>query len=264
MIRVFPRKTNWTPTDSLAFVGDPFLWKLPEQPVRISVTFSWDITEGQRLLQAWSEQYEDVLIGGPAFNDPGESFTPGRFVKPGKVFTSRGCPNRCPWCLAPRREGDIRELPIVPGNDIADNNLLACSRDHIEAVFEMLKCQREIRFSGGLDARLLERWHVDSLLRLSIKFMWFACDTPGGVKNLERVSDLLADISIEKKRCYVLIGHNGEDILQAEGRLEKVYRMGFLPLAMLFRGEEDVDYDQDWKNLRWKWSRPAVYRSRQT
>lgn len=262
MIRVFPRKTKCTPTDGLAFVGDPLLWKLPEQPVRISVTFSWDIPEGERLFRAWGEQYKDVQIGGPAFDDPGYTFTSGQFVKPGKVFTSRGCPNRCPWCLVPQREGEIRELPVVPGNDIADNNLLACSKEHVEAVFDMLRGQKEIRFSGGLDARLFRRWHVDALLGLSVKFMWFACDTPGGVKPLERVSDLLADISIEKKRCYVLIGHNGEDILRAEKRLEKVYKMGFLPLAMLFRGRDECEYGQDWKNLRWKWSRPAVYRSK--
>jgi len=261
MIRVFPRRTNWTPIDNLSFVGGPLLWKLPEQPVRISVTFSWDIKEAQKLYRAWRDEYEDVKIGGPAFQDPGNTFMVGQFVKPGHVFTSRGCPNRCPWCLAPRREGDIRELPIVSGSDIADNNLLACSRKHIEAVFDMLKDQKGIKFSGGLDARLLERWHVDALKKLRIKFMWFACDTSGGVKPLERVSDLLADFSIEKKRCYVLIGHNGEDLSQAEKRLERVYKMGFLPLAMLYRDEKAEEWGQDWKDLRWKWSRPAVYRA---
>ena len=261
MIRIFPRKTTWTPIDELSFVGDPMIFRPLEQlPVRISVTFSWDIPEGKRLLRSWGHLYEDILLGGPAFKDPGHTFTPGQFVKPGKVFTSRGCPNRCPWCLAPKREGNIRELSVVPGNDIADNNLLACSRDHIEAVFDMLKGQKAIKFSGGLDARLLDRWHVDIFKELSIKFMWFACDTPGGVKPLERVSDLLADFSIEKKRCYVLIGHNGEDLLQAEKRLERVYGLGFLPLAMLFRDEGAEDWGQDWKDLRWRWSRPAVYR----
>ncbi len=49
MIRVFPRKTAWTPTDELAFVGDPPLFRPPEQPVMVSVTFTWDIPEGERL-----------------------------------------------------------------------------------------------------------------------------------------------------------------------------------------------------------------------
>ncbi len=41
MIRVFPRKTKWTPDDELAFVGDPPLFRSPDnEAVYVSVTFS--------------------------------------------------------------------------------------------------------------------------------------------------------------------------------------------------------------------------------
>ena len=41
----------------------------------------------------------------------------------------------------------------------ADNNLLACSREHVEAVLDMLAAQpRAARFTGGIDARLCEPW----------------------------------------------------------------------------------------------------------
>ncbi len=98
MIRVFTTRNKWTPTDELAFVGDPPLFRPQDRsvPVRISVTFTWYIPEGQRLLKAWSGYYDDVQLGGPAFDDKGGEFEPGRFIKHGVTITSRGCPNACP------------------------------------------------------------------------------------------------------------------------------------------------------------------------
>ena len=100
MIRVFPRKTAWTPTDALAFVGDPPLILPSEHPVFVSVAFTWDIEEGKRLAAAWGQYFRDVHIGGPAFGDAGDAFEPGVFLKPGVTITSRGCPRNCPWCFA--------------------------------------------------------------------------------------------------------------------------------------------------------------------
>lgn len=265
MIRVFPRRTKWTPTDELAFIGDPPLFRPddPAIPVRISCVFSWDIPEALRLERSWGRFYSDVQVGGPAFEARGGDFVPGRFVKPGVTITSRGCSKNCVWCLVPKREGWIRELPIRDGWDVADNNLLACSHDHIYQVFDMLEVQTEpIRFSGGLDAEIFNEWHADLLSGIRLKFAWFACDYPGAVPHLEKVASLLSDFSIEKKRCYVLLGHNGENPAQAEKRLEKVYRLGFLPFAMLYRGPGEMRrQDPEWSKLVKKWTRPGAYRA---
>ena len=265
MIRVFPRKTKWTPDDDLAFIGDPTLFMPDDQPVMVSCVFTWDIPECERLYRAWSVYYSDVQLGGPAFDDRGGFFEPGMFVKDGITITSRGCTKDCDWCFVPKREGWIRELPIHDGNDVADNNLLSCSRTHIESVFEMLKRQPEpIKFSGGLDAELLQSWHVDLLKTIRLKFAWFSCDYPGAIRNIERVADLMGDFSIEKKRCYVLIGFNGETPQQAEKRLESVYRLGFLPMAMFYRDDNIIKpfIPKDWKKIIHTWSRPAAYRKK--
>lgn len=261
MIRVFPRRTKWTPDDDLAFIGHPPLFRPEEMPVRISCTFTWDMEEAVTLQSSWKRFYSDVQVGGPAFGDLGETFEPGVFVKPGITFTSRGCSKSCDWCFVPGREGWIRELPIRDGWDVADNNLLSCSREHIEAVFEMLRRQPEpVKLSGGLDAEMLQSWHVDLLKTIRLKFAWFASDYPGAMPNLERVADLMADFSIEKKRCYVLIGFNGESVSQAAKRLEKTYLLGFLPQAMLYRGDTEQRWGKDWLKLRHTWSRPAAYK----
>jgi len=266
MIRVFPRRTKWTPIDVFTFVGDPPL-TLPQKidPVRVSVTFTWDIPEGQRLFRSWSRFSDDVQIGGPAFNDPGGEFTPGLFVKHGVVVTSRGCPKACFFCLVPKREGAIRELKIKDGWNVFDNNLLACSREHIEAVFEMLRRQpRSVHFTGGLDKTLLEPWHVDLLKSIRFKRAWFALDSMMGWPALEHASALLSDFSREKKYCYVLVGYKQETPAEAEARLMKVFNLGFMPFSMLYRGPETVSRihrDPEWRKLIRKWCNPARYKA---
>ena len=263
MIRVFPRKTTWTPTDELSFVGDPPLSFLrpPPQPVHISVTFTWDIPEGERLLKAWSIYYGDVQLGGPAFDDPGGPFEPGRFVKNGVTITSRGCPKCCPFCFVPRREGKLRELPIRDGWILADNNLFACSKEHLERVFAMLRRQPEAaKFKGGLDATLLNDWHLELFESIRIRELWFACDTPKALMPLERVASMIERYPRRSRRCYVLIGFNGESIDEAQDRLKSVYDLGFLPFAQLYRGPSQRNYAPAWKALARTWSRPAIYK----
>jgi len=262
MIRVFPRQTKWTPTDDLAFVGDPPLFRPPEQPVRVSVVFTGDIEEGQRLARSWGAYYSDVQIGGPAFGDPGGEFVPGRFLKAGVTITSRGCPNLCGFCHVPKREGQIRELAIKDGSTVQDNNLLACSRPHIEAVFEMLRRQKEpISFNGGFEARRFYPWHRKMLDSVRLGEVWFACDTPGALYDLEAAAWVLHGIPRNKKRCYVLIGRN-ETMEQAEDRLVQVYRLGFLPFAQLYQPETPIVYPKSWTTFCRTWSRPAAYKAR--
>ena len=263
-IRVFPRRTKWTPDDPGVYIGDPPLFR-PSQdlPIRISVVFTWDIEEAFRLKRAWEKYYSTVQVSGPALDSPGDEFTPGRFIKQGVTITSRGCPRKCPWCFVPKREGIIRELIIQDGWIVQDNNLLACSRKHIEAVFEMLSGQnRSVEFKGGIDPRLLKQWHVDLFNQIKVKEIWISFDSWTAQLAVERSAALLSGYPINKKRCFVLIGFNGESVSEAEDRLERVYSMGFLPFAQLYQNENRKTYSTLWRNLARKWSRPAAYRSK--
>jgi hypothetical protein len=161
----------------------------------------------------------------------------------------------------PKREGQIKELQIKDGWIVQDNNLLACSKEHQEKVFGMLSKQKQrIEFAGGLDGHFLSTWHIDWFKKLRVNQFWFACDHLGGFKRLEKIADLMSDFPEQKKRCYVMIGYDGESIRDAEARLETVYSMGFLPFSQLYQGEEWIEYSKEWKKLNRKWSRPAAYR----
>ena len=265
MIRVFARKTKWTPTDDLAFYNRPPLfirhWK-KSTLVMVSATFTWDIEKAYALARAWSLHFDNVRVGGPAFGDKGGEFVPGRFVKEGVTFTSRGCPKRCPWCLVPQREGKLRELKIQPGNIVQDNNLLACSRGHIERVFEMLAGQkRGIQFKG-LDIDYLKPWHVELLKKIKVAELWFACDRPEDLPRLDKAAAMLGDFSIEKKRCYVLVGKDGETQDQAQARCEAVYRKGLLPYAQLYRGVDAGPSRGQWCDFCHFWSSPGLIKKK--
>lgn len=266
MIRVFPHRNNWTPTDAMAFVGEPPFFRPGDRstPVRISVTFTWHKTEAERIGKSWAQFYDDVQVGGPAYGDPAGEFTPGLFMKDGCTITSRGCPKKCGWCVVPMREGQVRELEIKPGWIVQDNNLLACSEGHIRAVFEMLRGQnRRIYFNGGLDKHFLKDWHRELFDSIKIGELWFACDTAIDVPWLEKASRILDGIPLRKRRCYTMIGYDHESLIDAERRIEQVFELGFMPFCQLYQPEETRVYHEEWRKLHRKWARPAAYMSNQ-
>jgi len=258
--RVFPRRTSYTPTDELAFVGPPPLFRPQADEVHVSCVFTWDRPEAERLAAAWRHYYPVVKLGGPAYDNPGGEFTPGLYTKQGFTTTSRGCPNNCSFCLVPKREGKLRELEVRPGYAIQDNNILAASRRHFSAVCEMLRSQRRAaRFIGGLEAARLTDWHAEQLRGLRIRELWFACDSDAATKPLRRAIDKLRWLPRSKLRCYVLCGYRGQSIEQARQRLQAVWDIGCEPFAMLYRPEgKKAEYPPEWKRLARQCSRPAL------
>jgi len=265
-LRIFPRRTNATPDDELAIVNRmPELWNEADT-VQVSVTFEWDKPRGEALAEQW-QVVAPVEVGGPAYGDPGGEFVPGQFLRHGYTITSRGCPNKCPRCKVPEREGALRLLPIRDGHDVLDNNLLACQRKHIEAVFQMLKKQKHRpKFTGGLEAARLRPWHVEWLLRLKPETLWMAYDRPGEWEPLRAAVRMLADAGIvaphRKKRtgAYVLMGWRGDTPEAAEKRLRSViYELQIKTQAMwLDNGAESRPEDaQAWRDLRKRYTDAA-------
>lgn len=252
---VVPRRTSQTPVE--AWVGEPDMFSHPSH-VDISVVFTRDIPLAKTLQSMW-ETVCPTQIGGPAFDDSGGEFVPGKFVARGIVHTSRGCPKRCPFCYVPKREGNIRILPIHPGNVIQDNNLLACPQEHIEKVFEMLRHQHSIRFLGGIDKDFLRDWHIDRMRGLRVREIWLSDDTIeshstaiDAIKKFQR-----AGFRKRQIRCYVLCGY-GSTMADDEKRLTELVNAGCLPFAQLYDGIDDRD---SWKKFIKLWSRPAAYLS---
>lgn len=78
-------------------------------------------------------------------------------------FLTRGCPNKCKWCVVPRKEGAI--TPYMDIDDIAiegrkklvlmDNNILAAGDYAVEQLEKIITRGYRVDFNQALDARLL-------------------------------------------------------------------------------------------------------------
>ena len=260
IIRVFPKKTAYTPDDEYVFVGDPPLIIPEHDEIHVSCTFTWDKAYCEELAYQWEGRTnKPVKLGGPAYGSPAEDFVQGLYVKRNIIFTTRGCNNNCPWCCVPKTEGKLRELPICQGNIIQDNNFLQASKQHKDKVFDMLKTQKRIGFKGGLETDLIDDHFVDNVSSLRIDELWLACDTDTRVPYLQKACEKLtkAGFNREKIKCYVL--SYGKDRDADEARARAVYEAGAMPFVQLYRdfGETKTTYDVDWNRWACMWQRPA-------
>lgn len=266
IIRVFPRKTNATPDDEdVRIMTTPSLFDEADE-IHISVAFTWDLQWAEWAEKQW-RSVASVQVGGPALNEPGGDFVPGMYMKKGYVITSRGCPNRCWFCAVPKREGGvIRELPVTDGWILTDDNLLACSDQHINKVFEMLKRQaHKPQFVGGLEAKVLTPAMAVRLKEVKPETMFFAYDTPDDLEPLQQAGKYLFDAGFTKAshtlRCYVLIGFKGDTPLKATKRLKQTWDAGFLPMAMLYRDQKG-NQPKEWKRFQREWANPIITASK--
>lgn len=261
VLRVFPRKTNQTPDDENVRFGVPSMFDEADR-INISVAFTYDLPYAETQTKGWSV-VAPVEIGGPGIGMTGDEFTPGEYLKLGNVITSRGCPNKCWFCSVWKRDGEIRELQIKDGWNVQDDNLLACSDEHINGVFDMLSKQKHRAiFSGGIDTKLLKDWHIEQFTKLNPKQIFIAYDTKDDLEPFYGAVKMFKDAGMIHNsthciRCFVLIGYPKDTIDEAEKRLKTVIKTGVMPMAMLYRGE-DGKYDKQWRRFQREWANPII------
>jgi len=273
LIRVFPRRTRATPDDEFARFGMPDLLDEADE-VHISVSFTYDKPAAEKLAEAW-RFVAPTKIGGVAYGDDSLEFIPGRYIRPGYTITSRGCPRRCWFCGVWKKWPTATPLPIHPGWNVLDDNLLACPREHVEAVFAMLRQEsrfRRVEFTGGLEALSLEDYQVDLLAGLKPRpNMFFAYDPGDKFETLEHAARRLLAAGFtrgsHRLRAYVLIGYPKDTLAAAERRLLDMHRIGFTPFAMLWRPEHPSQEKHapgpEWRPLQRHWARPAIIHARE-
>ncbi len=244
-------------------VGPPDLFDPPDcDEVHVSVAFTWDRDLAEKIAELWGKVHGNVKLGGPALGDRGDAFVPGRYLGPGHVITSRGCPNRCWFCDVPKREGGIRELPIEDGWMVHDANFLACSEGHCRSVFDMLDQQPyRARFVGGLEPARLREWHCEELRRIRTDSIFCAYDTPDDLGPLRKAGQQLSAVGFTRHHlyCYVLCGFRGDTMAAAEERLRVTYEAGFMPFAMVYM-DTAGERSTEWHHWQRSWCRPALVR----
>lgn len=254
--RVFPTKTSMSPTDKDAYFDAPDIFTSQYDEAHISVTFTWDIDKGHRLAEEWKSHAKTVKVGGVAITgESDEPFISGIYLRKGITITSRGCPNNCSFCII---KNPLKEFDDFPeGNIIQDNNFLACSDQHRNFVYKMLKKQKQISFKGGLEARRITPKIAEELRELSISELWLACDSDSAIEPLRKAVKILKIAGFNSQLySYVLIG-------KEEQRLRAVREMGVIPFAQLYMENKPhkTIYTNEMKQYQRLMARPAIIRN---
>lgn len=141
-------------------------------------------------------------------------------------FLTRGCPNRCPWCVVPKKEGKIR--PYMDIEQVAagkrkvilmDNNILAAGDYALEQFRKIKEMGIHVDFNQGLDARLVdERWAwILSSVKWIRNTVRFGCDTKRQIDDCERVFRMMDDSGFHG--TYFLYTIIGSDLVESYNRI---------------------------------------------
>ena len=129
-------------------------------------------------------------------------------------FITRGCPNKCAWCIVPKKEGaihpymEVDEIALggaTPRNKLVlmDNNVIA-SDFGLEQIEVIIKRDYRVDFNQALDARLVTPEIADLLARVHwLAPIKFGCDTPRQVEDCKRAMEMI-DSRRESPAHYLL------------------------------------------------------------
>lgn len=158
-------------------------------------------------------------------------------------FLTRGCPNKCPWCFVPKKEGDIRAhadvTEFLSHKDVVlmDNNVLAC--DHgIQQIEKMAGLNIRVDFNQGLDARRIDRNVAKRLSSLKwLKPLRLACDQKSQMEHIQKAVKHLRYYNCTPTRffVYVLV----KDIEDALERVMFLKGLGLDPFAQPYRDAQN-------------------------
>lgn len=158
-------------------------------------------------------------------------------------FLSRGCIRKCPWCVVPRKEGNIRRYDdierISQGRKevvLMDNNFLANDFEFIkEQIEKSIALNIKIDFNQALDARLVTDDNAKLLAKAKwIRYIRFACDTESQIEPVIEAMKTLRQAGYTKDFfCYFL----AKDVDETLERINKLLQADkkFTPFVMPYR-----------------------------
>lgn len=147
-------------------------------------------------------------------------------------YITRGCIRNCPWCIVPKKEGNIRpyrtwqELIRKDTNKLVlmDNNIISCEYG-IEQLEDLIGSNIVIDLNQGMDARLITDRVAEIISRLKwIKYIRFSCDQESQIESIYKACDLLKKyhVSMYKVFIYILVK---KDLEEADRRVQALKKI---------------------------------------
>lgn len=147
-------------------------------------------------------------------------------------FLTRGCPNKCAWCVVPHKEGAIRPYwdidRVANGRRkviLMDNNLLAAGDYAVEQLQKIIEQEYRIDLNQASDARLLTDEHA----RLFARIKWmnnrirFGCDTHAQITHCEKAIWLIKSYGYRGE--FFLYNMLNDDIQESYDRIQHWWRI---------------------------------------
>ena len=135
-------------------------------------------------------------------------------------FLTRGCINKCSFCIVPEKEGEIRKHADIEEflrHDkvvFMDNNVLAS--DHgIDQIGRLSELKVKVDFNQGLDSRLIDPFVAKRLSKLKwLSPVRLACDSHKQISDIKKAVTLLRWENVTPRRYFVycLIKDVGEAV----------------------------------------------------
>lgn len=182
-------------------------------------------------------------------------------------FLTRGCSNKCKWCIVPIKEGAVapyRDIDeVAQGNKkiiLMDNNILA-SDYGINQLIKISKRGYKVDFNQGIDARLITDETAKILASVKwIRYIRLACDTRSQIDAILNAHDLLAKYGYNKSVfCYFLI-KDYDDCIQRLNVLRK-YKW-FDPFGQPYRDFTSNQKIPKWQKKMARWMNiKSIYRT---
>lgn len=201
----------------------------------------------------------DAIKGGTGYNLKSrlpqeiESMRPDYMIYPqfnsAYGFLTRGCPNNCPWCVVPQKEGSINIVDDIENicrtnmgfrktAILMDNNFLAAPLEFCQEQAEKMKRLRiRVDFNQGTDARLYNEDTARIMAMIPyLKYIRMSCDTDGSIPHCISAISLLRQFGYKGDVfVYVLAKADGID-----SALHRIYSLisadrRAVPFVMPFR-----------------------------
>lgn len=187
-------------------------------------------------------------------------------------FLTRGCPNKCHWCVVPRKEGKIRpymdvdEIAIEGRNHLVlmDNNILAAGDYAKKQLQKIIDRKYHVDFNQACDARLV----TDDFARLMAKVKWinrrirFGCDTDRQIEACERAIALINSYGYKGEYfLYTMLNDNFKECYnrimywwEINHRCRKEHKPNIYPYAQPYRDPDNPHHSiPQWQLDMAKW-----------
>jgi hypothetical protein len=226
--------------------GDQVFLNFPLQPPDItyaSCVFTWNAKRKTTVPQ-------DAVVGGSGIDLKAELLPGVEHIMPDYSlypsvdyslgFTSRGCIRRCPWCIVPEKEGQIKPWSRIyefwdrrhRKITLLDNNLLAAPNWQ-QTMEDLLAEGLEVDFNQGLDIRLVNEENVGYLKRVKTEELRFAFDDIAYESAVRRGIELLLASGINSRHLsfYFLVGFSNDDAVLERVNILQSYNVDIYPMA---------------------------------